>query len=221
MNSKRKGQGEVAVLEQQAKSKEKKPVAAKSPAVGIVQVPRLNIKMMKVQIVGDSPLICNRFSEKVKGDLADRAAGKADKAKGKMDAESVYLGTLYEVPGKKGVYGFPASAFKKAMVSACTQLGKLKKTWTRGAFFVMGNIVPIDGKPHMRTDIGRNPTTRGAVVIHRAEFPEWLCELVIRYNADIITPEQIVNLLNWAGFSSGVGEWRPERDGTYGQFHVE
>jgi hypothetical protein len=29
-----------------------------------------------------------------------------------------------------------------------------------------------------------------------------------------------VNLFNTAGFAIGVGEWRPQRDGSYGMFHI-
>ena len=32
--------------------------------------------------------------------------------------------------------------------------------------------------------------------------------------------DQIINLINMGGFSNGVGEWRPEKDGQFGTFHV-
>ena len=32
--------------------------------------------------------------------------------------------------------------------------------------------------------------------------------------------EQIINIINAGGYVCGVGEWRPERDGQYGMFHV-
>ena len=44
--------------------------------------------------------------------------------------------------------------------------------------------------------------------------------LDITYNASAITPAQVVNLLNIGGFGVGVGEWRPEKDGGFGRFHV-
>ena len=43
---------------------------------------------------------------------------------------------------------------------------------------------------------------------------------MIRYDADKITPEQIANLLNHGGQTIGVGEWRPQKNGTLGMFHV-
>lgn len=38
------------------------------------------------------------------------------------------------------------------------------------------------------------------------------------YNASIIGEAQVLNLLQYAGFSVGLGAWRPESGGTSGQF---
>jgi len=55
----------------------------------------------------------------------------------------------------------------------------------------------------------------------RAEFPAWSTTLDIRYNGNVLSREQIANLFNTAGFAVGVGEWRPQKDGSYGMFHAE
>jgi hypothetical protein len=54
----------------------------------------------------------------------------------------------------------------------------------------------------------------------RPEFPAWSAVLKVRLNRRSMTLEQLVHLINQAGFSVGVGEWRPEKDGSYGMFHV-
>ena len=54
---------------------------------------------------------------------------------------------------------------------------------------------------------------------YRAEFWPWHAELEISYNTRALSLEQIMNLLNTAGFGVGIGEWRPERDGDKGRFH--
>jgi hypothetical protein len=59
-----------------------------------------------------------------------------------------------------------------------------------------------------------------ADIRYRPEFTEWSVKLPIKYNADAISLDQLVNLFTLAGFGVGVGEWRPERDGQYGMFHV-
>jgi len=55
---------------------------------------------------------------------------------------------------------------------------------------------------------------------YRGEFADWSAKLLVRYNANVLSESQILNILNVAGFAVGVGEWRPERDGMSGMFHV-
>ena len=45
-------------------------------------------------------------------------------------------------------------------------------------------------------------------------------ELLVKFDADRVTVEQIANLLNHGGQTVGVGEWRPEKNGTFGTFQV-
>lgn len=59
-----------------------------------------------------------------------------------------------------------------------------------------------------------------ADIRYRGEFQEWSALLPIQYNAGVITKEQLANMLNMGGFAVGVGEWRPEKGGSYGMYHV-
>ena len=54
----------------------------------------------------------------------------------------------------------------------------------------------------------------------RPEYRDWSMEFDVVFNSRAISPEQIVNLVNIAGFGIGIGEWRPERSGQFGMFHV-
>jgi hypothetical protein len=87
----------------------------------------------------------------------------------------------------------------------------------------MGDMVTIEGKPVMREDVvkvGKFPN-KVADLRYRAEFKKWSCVLTIKYNARVLTQDQIINLLHLAGFAVGIGEWRPEKSGQFGMFHVE
>ena len=55
----------------------------------------------------------------------------------------------------------------------------------------------------------------------RGQIQEWEAEVMIQYDADILSAEQILNLLQRAGFSQGLGEWRPEKNGSNGTFEVD
>ena len=79
----------------------------------------------------------------------------------------------------------------------------------------------VGSKPIMRCDTVRVGPSKVADLRYRAEFTEWSCTITIMYNYCVLTPAQIINLLNIAGFGVGIGEWRPERNGQFGLFRVE
>ena len=54
----------------------------------------------------------------------------------------------------------------------------------------------------------------------RGQIEAWELEFFIEYDADILSAEQVLNLLQRAGFSQGLGEWRPEKNGDNGTFTV-
>jgi hypothetical protein len=118
-------------------------------------------------------------------------------------------------------FTFPSVAFKNAAVEACTSLGKsITKVAARQCFHVCGEFAEIHGHPRMREDMVRlNGQT--ADIRFRGGFPEWSITLLVRYNARVLTAEQVVNVFNVAGFGVGVGEWRSEKDGSFGLFHVQ
>lgn len=183
-----------------------------------VQLPELDVRMLELTLVGDSPLICHKWSEKAKGLMLDKQMKKAAKGKEAKDPEEDYRASLYACPSEWGEYGFPAVGFKASAVGACRYLD-MKMTEARGAFHVVGELVPIEGQPKMREDMVRVGMGT-ADIRYRGEFVDWKAHLTVRYNARALSLEQIVNLFNTAGFGIGVGEWRPEKDGSYGMFHV-
>jgi hypothetical protein len=191
-----------------------------SKGATLITLPKLDVRRLNVRIVGDSELIVHHWSAKAIKEMLDKQMGVATAGKEKKDPHQDYLDSLYPYPG--GGYGFPAIAFKNAAVEACTSLGKsVTKVAARQAFHVMAELVKIKGEPRMREDMVRIGMSKTADIRYRAGFKEWETTVAIRYNARALTDEQILNLLNTAGFAVGVGEWRSERDGSYGLFHVE
>lgn len=196
-----------------------------------VEIPEINLRTMKLTIVGDSPLIVHAWSEKAKKMILDKQMKKATTAKEAKDpwidfCESLYwLDGMPDKPTEEDIatarFGFPACGFKAAAVDAGYQQGILaKKTTARGAFHIIGDMVEIKGTPTMREDMVRIGMGT-ADIRYRGEFKEWTAELIIRYNPNVMSAEQIVNLINMGGFANGIGEWRPSKDGSFGTFHVK
>ena len=59
-------------------------------------------------------------------------------------------------------------------------------------------------------------------VRYRGEYNNWHIDFRLKFNTNgKFTLEQIINIINAGGAVCGIGEWRPERDGQYGMYHVE
>lgn len=189
-----------------------------APESVMIELPPLQLRTLQVTLIGDSSLICHAWSKKAKQEMLDKQMKKAKQAKAAKDPERDYKESLYEHP--EGGYGFPAVAFKAAAVDACSHIADITKVEARGAFHINGDMVKIEGKPNPREDMVKIGMGT-ADIRYRGEFRKWKVTFDLRYNKNVISPEQILNLFNTAGFAIGIGEWRPQRDGSFGMFHVE
>ena len=202
-----------------------------------VSIPAINIQYATISIVGDSPLIVHKWSEKAKKEILDKQMKKA-KTKGHDAKDPVrdFIDSLYWLDGEpeekteegfaKAVqngarFGFPSVAFKASAVAAGYRSGVTKNLVSMyGAFHIDGEFVEIKGIPEMREDMVR--VGMGVADIrYRGEFKEWSATFQVKYNASTISLEQLVNLFNLGGFACGLGEWRAEKGGAFGSYHVE
>jgi len=178
---------------------------------------RIDVRRISVRIVGDSPLIVHAWSPKAKQMMLDKQMKKGTQAKEAKDPERDYEESRYRL--EDGRDGFPAVGVKAAAIRGAKALGMVM-TDARSAFHIEGDLIVIDGTPRMREDMVRVGMGT-ADIRYRAEYPTWSIALPITYNARTVSAEQIVAMLDAGGFGTGIGEWRPEKDGQFGRFHVE
>ena len=98
------------------------------------------------------------------------------------------------------------------------------KVSLRGAFFIDGDengMIEIHSDaPKMREDMVKVGMGT-ADIRYRGEFDNWSADLTVSFNVNgNYSLENIVNIINAGGYICGVGEWRPEKDGQYGMFHI-
>ena len=199
------------------KAKTVVPAAGPAPPSVIVKIPKLEIKVIQVHLVGDSLLLVHQWGEKSKRAMKKKQGKEPTKGREVRDPEAEFHASYYKYPG--GGYGFPAIAFKAAAVRAAKGLG-MPMTDARAAFHIPGDLVKIEGsEPEMHEAMVRLPN-RMADLRYRAMFFPWETRFPVRFNPFFISAAQLLNLFNHAGFGTGVGEHRPQKDGSYGMFHV-
>ena len=172
-----------------------------------------------------SPLVIHAFADKAKQEIRDKQQKKAKKAKAERDPSAEYLAARYlDDHGRECA---PITALKKALISAATAFDDLTKVALRQALFVDAVVapgaalVPIerhDGSPAvgvMREDavtIGIN--TRG--LAYRPEYAEWQLRVRVEFNPRLVSEEQLLALVDQAGWGVGICEGRPERSSALG-----
>ena len=215
---------------------------AKKNEAAIIEIKPINIVITTVRIAGDTPLIMHRWSEKAKRMILEKQMKKTkSSAKEAKNPVEDFIESIYWMEGKPSEYteeafdeacrngarfGFPVTAIKQATISSAYRNGITKDMASlRGAFFIAGEgselLAEVKGSaPTMREDMVR--VGMGVADIRfRGEFANWYMDLQVSYNANgAYTIDQIINLINVGGFSCGIGEWRPEKDGNYGMYHV-
>jgi len=213
----------------------------KKATAEVIEIRPIQIKTFTVHIVGDTPLIMHAWSEKAKREMLEKqmkvTKTKSRDAKNPVEdfirsmywlspmPEEMTMESFEEAIANGARFGFPITAFKQAAISAAYRMGWAKdKMSMRGAFFIDGDenqMLEIKSDaPIMREDMVKVGMGT-ADIRYRGEFRNWSADLNISFNENgQYSPEQIVNIINAGGYVCGVGEWRPERDGQYGMFHV-
>lgn len=200
------------------------PIQDEKPFV--LQIPPPNFLRAKLRIVGISPYVQAKFSAKSKNIMRDKmVAGSRSKKGTKRDARDFhadYIGAQHI--SEEGWIGIPASSFRNASISACRIVG-FKMTLGKLGLFVVADgldkdegtpLVRIIGDPEPHEQHVRNAT--GVIDIRcRPMWRVWSAEPIIRWDADMFSAADILNLLSRVGQQVGIGEGRPDSKQSAGQ----
>jgi hypothetical protein len=191
----------------------------------VIQIDRIGAETIEVPILGTTPLIIHRFSEKAKRQMLDAMQGKKTPKTAK-DPQAEYEACLYRFAD--GGSGFPVIGFKAATVGAArfydksvSMVGLRQQMFFGGDIGVDGQMLArIAGEPKMREDVVR-VGTGGADLRYRPEFRDWSTVLRVTYVSSMLTRSSVLSLIDAGGMGVGVGEWRPERKGDFGTYRVD
>jgi hypothetical protein len=182
------------------------------------------IKPPKIQkalfnIVGTAPYVQARFSGKAMQAMMDKmeagptAQGK--KLRKARDFDEDYKNAMHV--STDGWCGIPAGAFRQAMISACRLVG-FKMTLAKLSVFVDADgfdkidgipLIKLEGKPE-RTDMAVRNATGVADIRIRPMWRKWSAKVVVNFDADQFTVQDVTNLMQRVGMQVGIGEGRPD-----------
>ena len=200
--------------------------AKKDDSIAVIKA--ANILQTTLNIRGTAPLVINNFSHKARQKMMDdmatpKSARKAKTERPPRDYEDDFQQARHL--SVEGWDGIPCSAFRAAMIDACRTVG-LVMTKAKMSVFVIPDgfdakdgtpLVRIKGNAPVRTESLVRNDNGGADIRIRPMWREWECSVTVEFDADMITPDSVVNLLDRAGRQVGVGEGRPFSKNSVGQ----
>lgn len=199
----------------------------KSTAEESVDIIKVSQGTVECCILGTSPLILNRMSEKAKHELLLPRGRKTAVEKAttlKHNPIEEYRASSYRISDDKAPTHLAhlTTAFKGSLRQAALDMPGAKKSQIGRLTYVEGEYVGIFGEPKLfmsvtrSADMNKTPDVRT-----RAIVPKWACHLTVTFVQPLIRNQAVANLLAAAGITIGVGDWRPEKgSGSYGQFKL-
>jgi hypothetical protein len=201
-------------------SKPQKPDAE----ISVLEITQSDIEFC---VLGTSPLIFNRMSEKAKRELLlpKGRKTKADRSQSlKHEPVEEFRASVYRRIDDGGPTRlvFPSTAFKGAMAAAALDLPGARKSEIGRLVYVVGDKVDIYGVPKLLMSVVRSADPNKTPDIRtRAIVAEWACRVRVRFVMPRLREQTVANLLAASGVTVGVGDFRQEKGkGSYGQFSL-
>jgi hypothetical protein len=196
---------------------------------GIAVVEPANFVRATFKIRGTAPLVMNKFSAEARAQMmaamsTPKAAKKSKAARPPRDfsrdfEEAKHISTA-------GWIGMPCVAFRAAMVDACRTVGLVMTKAKMAVFVVPEGFDRDEGSPLVRVQSEREPErlesfvrndTGVADIRIRPMWRQWGADVTVEFDADMISIDSVVNLLDRAGRQVGIGAGRPFSTSSVGQ----
>ncbi len=189
-------------------------------------VPPLTRGVIRLRLIGETPMFQNRMSAKAKQQLlvGGRKKTAADKVNIKHAPLQEFQDSMEQIADDDSptVLGLRVVAVKAAMCTAALETAGITKTSAQRLLFMPGDLVPLYGTPKLRMDVVRSADiNRTPDVRTRAFLPKWGAEVEIQHILPQLPMSAVVTLACNAGVLVGVGDFRQEKGkGAFGSFRA-
>ena len=200
----------------------------------IIELKNIGVQQVTVKIVGDGDLILNKMNDVNSRKLIDQRKDKA-KSLEKSNVWEEIITSMHWYNGKPVDFSeeglakaltenapcITAFGLKKSFGDAVVrnEIDKYKTKFDASVNIIShGGLVPIKFAEHYIDEKLMSPKKGGPVLVHLNRFCGWSAEICISYVENAYSLEQILNIINLAGFGIGIGSGRSS---GYGRYHVE
>ena len=199
-----------------------------------IEIKRIDVKQVTVKIVGDGDLILNKMNDVSARQLTDQRKNKAKDMEVPNEWEQI-ITALHWRDGKPTDFSeqglidalknnapcITAFGLKKSFGEAVVrnEIDKFKTKFDPSVNIIAkGNLVPIKFTEHYIDEKLMSPVRGKPVLVRMNRFSGWSAEFTIQFTENVYSLEQIINIINLAGFGLGIGSGRTS---GYGRYHVE
>ena len=199
-----------------------------------IEIKRIETKQVTVKIVGDGDLILNKMNDVSTRQLTDQRKNKAKDMEVPNEWEQI-ITALHWRDGKPTDFSeqglidalknnapcITAFGLKKSFGEAVVrnEIDKFKTKFDPSVNIIAkGNLIPIKFTEHYIDEKLMSPVRGKPVLVRMNRFSGWSAEFTIQFTENVYSLEQIINIINLAGFGLGIGSGRTS---GYGRYHVE
>ena len=199
-----------------------------------IEIKRIDVKQVTVKIVGDGDLILNKMNDVSARQLTDQRKNKAKDMEVPNEWEQIITAlhwrdgkpTDFSEQGlidalKNNAHCITAFGLKKSFGEAVVrnEIDKFKTKFDPSVNIIAkGNLIPIKFTEHYIDEKLMSPVRGKPVLVRMNRFSGWSAEFTIQFTENVYSLEQIINIINLAGFGLGIGSGRTS---GYGRYHVE
>ena len=190
---------------------------------------------MRVTIVGDGEIVLNKMNDVTKRQLINQRKDKAKSIEKTNPWEEVITSIHWwngkptdfsedglKIALKENKPCITAFGLKKSFGDAVVRnnIDKYKTKFDANVNIVSmhDNLVPIEFTEYFLDEKLMSPRKGSPVLVRLSRFSGWKATFDVSYLENIYSAEQIVNIINLAGFGIGIGSGRTS---GYGRYHVE
>lgn len=202
----------------------------------IIDLKPINVHYAEITIEGDGDLVLNKMNDPTARVLTDQRKDKAKNVTSEKNEWEEIITAMHWLNGKPDT--FTEKSLKECLNpkknAPCITAFGLKKSFgdavvrneiaTYATKFhnsvnivAKGGLVPIKFAEHYIDEKLMSPKKGAPVLVRLNRFSGWSATFTIQYTDNVYSIEQIINIINLAGFGLGIGSGRTS---GYGRYHV-